>query len=941
MIFFWGTSVVMAGLLVVMLAYWMLWYQRTSRELRSNQSRLTALFEGIDDAVFVHDEQGRILDCNQAACKRLGYSRQELLSMYTSQIDAPEFAQGFAERWAQQVALGQHRCEGVHIARDGRRIDVDINTSLIDYQGKKAVLAVARDITERKQAEQALRESERKLRMIFDNAFEGIAIYQEFPNRRRKLIDCNNRYAEMAGRSKAELLASDNPGVWQTKVSPERTTEQNLRLRREHIPYTGLFSWIRPDGAPNIIEYAAMPIDLDERPLTIGFDRDITDFVLFQQALRREHELVSRLMETSPAAIVFSNLQGEIVFANARAEALLELKRDAQTGAYLPVEWRVVEYQPPYSHPYTPLKQVHQTGQPVYNILHTIEYPDGRRKNLLVNIAPLFDSESALNGQILAAEDITERVRFEQKLQHALEELAHSEEKLRLIFDHAFDGISIYEEVIQNGKRVSRRLIECNSRYAEIAGRSKEELLAIGDTRSIQHDIDSPLTGDEAAEQLLYRGKTYQGRFSWLRPDGRENIVEYNAVPIQVGDKILIIGIDRDITEQLRAEAERRELREKLERAQRMEAIGVLAGGVAHDLNNILGPMVAYPELILDELPPDSPLRDDILQIQSAAERAAAVVQDLLVLARRGVYRMQPLNLNNVIKEYLNSASFAEFRAHYPNVSVQFELEPRLLPIHGSGPHLSKVIMNLVNNAFEAMPHGGILTISTRNVSLDRPLVGYERIEMGDYVVLQVGDTGIGIEERDIDKIFEPFYTKKVMGRSGSGLGLSVVYGVVHDHNGKIDLHTQVGHGTDFILYFPITHEEISALVDQQTRYRGTESILVVDDLDVQRDLARRLLESLGYTVTTVENGHRAIEYLRQQPVDLVLLDMIMEEGFDGLDTYREIVKLRPEQKVVIASGFSETVRVKEAQQLGAGRFVKKPYTLGSLGEAIRAELDR
>lgn len=935
----WGIATICL-LSVLLLVSWIL-RRRMVAELRRGQQRLAALFEGIDDSVFVHDETGRILDCNSAACTRLGYSRQELLSMHTYDIDTPDFAAGFAGRWAQQIAQGRYHCEGTHVTRDGRHIAVDINTSLIDYQGRKAALAVMRDITERRRAEQELRESEHKLRLIYDNAFEGISIYQELPNGKRKLIDCNERYAEMAGRSRAEMMNIDNPTQFQTKASPVLSAEQNLRLRRDHVPYTGLFSWIRPDGAENIIEYAAVPIDVDGRPLTIGFDRDITEYLQAQQALRREHDLVVRLMETSPAGIVVTDLKGELVFANERAEKVLELKRDEQTGDYLVPEWRFVEYQPPYSPENTPLKQVHQTGEPVYNVLHTIEWPDGRRKYLLINIAPRFDHAGHMDGQIIAADDITSHIHSDLERQRAQEELARSEEKLRLIFDHAFDGISVYEEVIQDGHRQARRLIECNGRYVEMAGRSKEELLEIGDTRSIQRDVEYILSGDQAAEQLLYQGYTYRGRFTWLRPDGRENIIEYNAVPIQVKDRILIIGLDRDITEQVRAEAERRELREKLERAQRMEALGVLAGGVAHDLNNILGPMVAYPDLILGDLPPDSTVREDVLQIQAAAERAAAVVQDLLALARRGIYRMQPLNLNSVLDEYLRSASFAEAHARYPDITVEIKLEPSLLPIAGSGPHLSQAIMNLINNAFEAMPYGGQLTVVTQNLSLDQPLIGYERIEAGDYVILQVSDTGIGIEDKDMNKLFEPFYTKKAMGRSGSGLGLAVVYGVIHDHNARIDVRTRISQGTDFVFYFPITLEEIAVETAQQFNYRGTETILVVDDLEVQRSLARRLLESLGYTVAAVENGHRAVEYVQQNPVDLVLLDMIMEEGFDGLDTYRALAALHPGLKAVIASGFSETARVKEAQKLGAGRFIKKPYTLDGLGEAVRVELDR
>jgi CheY-like chemotaxis protein len=259
----------------------------------------------------------------------------------------------------------------------------------------------------------------------------------------------------------------------------------------------------------------------------------------------------------------------------------------------------------------------------------------------------------------------------------------------------------------------------------------------------------------------------------------------------------------------------------------------------------------------------------------------------------------------------------------------------------GSAPHLSKVLMNLVTNAFEAMPQGGRLTISTSCRSLDRPHAGYEYVEAGDYVVLRIGDTGVGIEEGDLPRIFEPFYTKKEMGRSGSGLGLAVVYGVAHDHKARIDLTTAVGKGTEFALYFPVTREPLLEDDEEEQDYRGDESVLVVDDLGEQRMLAVRLLSSLGYRVHAVESGRAAVAYLRDHSADILVLDMIMEAGFDGLDTYRKIVQTSPGQKAVIASGFSKTKRVEEAQRLGVGAFIRKPYTLQRLGRAVREELDR
>jgi CheY-like chemotaxis protein len=242
------------------------------------------------------------------------------------------------------------------------------------------------------------------------------------------------------------------------------------------------------------------------------------------------------------------------------------------------------------------------------------------------------------------------------------------------------------------------------------------------------------------------------------------------------------------------------------------------------------------------------------------------------------------------------------------------------------------------------MPGGGVLKITTTNQYLDRPIQGYDNVREGDYVVLSVSDSGEGISAADIKRIFEPFYTKKIMGRSGTGLGLAVVWGTVKDHHGYIDVESEEGKGTTFTLYFPVTREEISKdqLPLSMAAYMGrNESILVVDDIRGQRELATRMLTKLNYQVTSVPSGEKAVEYLRTNTADLVVLDMIMDPGMDGLDTYRNIIKLHPGQKAIIVSGFSETDRVKEAQELGAGPYVRKPYVLERVGLAVRAELDR
>jgi CheY-like chemotaxis protein len=252
--------------------------------------------------------------------------------------------------------------------------------------------------------------------------------------------------------------------------------------------------------------------------------------------------------------------------------------------------------------------------------------------------------------------------------------------------------------------------------------------------------------------------------------------------------------------------------------------------------------------------------------------------------------------------------------------------------------------MNLVTNAAEAISNSGEITITTGNRYVDKSINGYDEVKEGDYVMLTISDTGVGISSQDLERIFEPFYTKKAMGRSGTGLGMAVVWGTIKDHKGYIDVKSIEGKGTSFTLYFPVIRQEMavdeSALSFEDIMGKG-ESILLVDDVEEQREIASRMLRKLGYSVVSVSSGEEAIDFMENNSTDLLVLDMIMEPGIDGLDTYKKILKLHPGQKAIITSGFTETKRVKEAQRLGVGAYVKKPYLLDKIGQVVKTELKK
>jgi len=428
------------------------------------------------------------------------------------------------------------------------------------------------------------------------------------------------------------------------------------------------------------------------------------------------------------------------------------------------------------------------------------------------------------------------------------------------------------------------------------------------------------------------------------RKDGTQFPTEV-TVSFVLGDDgypVSIMGVTRDITERKRIEKEKQELQIQLERSKKMESLGLLAGGVAHDLNNVLSGIVSYPDMLLMDLAPDSPLKAPIETMKESGQKAATIVQDLLTLARRGVMAQDVLNLNDIIEAYRESPEHHKIMTHHPDTRIDFRLEPHLFNIKGSSVHLKKTLMNLISNAAEAQPLGGRIVVSTESRFLDYPIRGYNTVNEGEYILLRVKDSGEGIGAEDLNHIFEPFYTKKKMGRSGTGLGLAVVWGTVQDHHGYIDVTSQKGDGTTFDLYFPLSREMVTAKetgIDLAAIKGDQERLLVVDDMESQRKLAVHLLGHLNYQVHTAENGEAAVQFLRENTVDLVILDMLMGVGMDGLETYQKILRLHPGQKAIIASGFAETARVKEAQRIGAGAYIKKPYIISVLGRAIREAL--
>ncbi|MEN8221756.1 MAG: response regulator [Acidobacteriota bacterium] len=502
--------------------------------------------------------------------------------------------------------------------------------------------------------------------------------------------------------------------------------------------------------------------------------------------------------------------------------------------------------------------------------------------------------------------------------------LKESESRFKKLSDAAEEGILFYDE--------SEAIIDVNRAFLEMTGHVISDLVGTN-ISTLFHDTSyialrkKGLSGDNNPIEVVLLTKSYSIIFC---------MSTVRNFDLSSGN--VKVATFKDISSQKAYEKEKKILQEKLNQSEKMEALGRLAGGVAHDLNNVLTSIVSYPDLILMDITNKNKVENYILKLKKSGQKAAAIVEDLLTLTRRSITKFQPVNINTIITDFVNSSECEKIKKDYPKVKFNLNLQNGLHNIKGSKIHLTAMLMNLILNSTEAIKDKGSVHIISEN------LQNKDKKKREGLIKITVSDNGVGMSKEEKEKIFEPFYTKKLKDRSGTGLGMSVVWGTIQDHKGTINVSSKKGEGTRIVINFPATLEKIpepKESIPFNNLTGNKEKILIVDDEAGPREIAGQYLQKLNYKIDKVSSGEDAVKLFKRKRHDLIILDMLLENGIDGLETFKKLSKIDSNVKAVIVSGFSETERVKEAQRMGAGDYIKKPYTFRELGLAVKKELER
>ncbi|MCF8039920.1 MAG: PAS domain S-box protein [Desulfohalobiaceae bacterium] len=645
-----------------------------------------------------------------------------------------------------------------------------------------------------------------------------------------------------------------------------------------------------------------------------------------EEALREERDLAREYLDIAAVAILVIDTKGNVSFINKKGSEILGYDQEEIIGA----DW--FGFLPPGSK--EDVRSVFRrliSGQ-----IDSAEYYEnpvvtesGQERVIAWNNTLLKDENGNLVGTLSSGQDITGRKRVEEALRRS-QRLLEETQRLTKVGGWEYDA-------------KEQRTTWTDEVY-RIHGVRKNEF----DPNDLQQDLDFYAPKDrktikEAFSDAMHQGKPYDLELRFDSATGDRLWVRTIGNPVMIKGKVRkVFGIIMDITERIQAEEERVKLQEQLIQAQKMESVGRLAGGVAHDFNNLLSPILAYSEMLLDDLPGADSRRQLAEEIRTAARRASDLTRQLLAFGRKQTLEIQTLDLNQIVKDFEKLLR----RTIREDVSIKPYLSSRPLPVRVDRGQMEQVLMNLAINAQDAMPGGGTMTVTTQQIDLDEDYARtHQGVTPGPHAMLAVSDTGVGMERETLEQIFDPFFTTKTKGE-GTGLGLATVYGIVKQHGGNIWVYSEPGLGAVFKVYLPLNKEAQKESEPsperEKTATRGTETILVVEDDDKVRKLAATILENRGYTVLQAGDGQMAQDTVRSEEgaIHLLLTDVVMP-GMNGREVYRELASLRPGLKVLYMSGYTDDV-ISQGQILEEKvEFIQKPFGVEQLAAKVREVLDQ
>lgn len=877
------------------------------------------ILDYLNDAVYIHTFDGSILDVNQKACEYLGYSKEEFKNLKIHDLDTPEYAALIPERIEEFKQEGSLIFESAHKRKDGSVIPVEVSIHSIIYNNNPCIISVVRDITSRKQMEKALRQSEAKLRAITDNMSDVAWIV----NFQFEFLYVSPAVEQILGFTLDEYLKRRVDERYPPEVLKDMYTKLIEELENEKKPDVDKnrtriveIQEYRKDGTlADLSVHVKFLRDESGKPVAIiGVSRDIT-------------EIKKAVKEIQRYKLVFEQSFNEIYLFDSKTLNFIYINNAALDNLGYSLE-ELKQMTPVDIKPEFTIEKFNMILEPlrkgtkkkiVFETVH--KRKDGSVYDVEIHLQLMkLQDEEFFAAFVL---DITER----KKMEEALKE---SEEKFRILAESTPIAIVMYQD---------DKWIYANPTTEFITGYSKDELYTMNFWDFV-HPEDKDIVIERGRKRQKGENVTQSYEFRIIDKNGVTKWVLLSGATVYYKGKPAGLLSILDITDRKKDEEEKKKLQEQLLQSQKLEAIGTLAGGVAHDFNNMLNIIAGHAELALLNIPEGNPARIDIEEIKKAAQRSAEVTKKLLTFARKQEEKFSNININETIDSTITMLQ----RLIGENIQLQWKPLNRELMVKIDPSSIDQILVNLCVNARDAIKDHGIITIATHLVSInDEKALQYD-VLAGDYALIQVSDNGAGIDEESLKHIFDPFFTTKEVGK-GTGLGLSTVYGIVKSNGGFINVHSEIGKGTTFEIYFPLFFErkEFAPYYDDtlRTLYRGTETILLVEDEISILTMIKRMLEILGYTVLASSNPFEALDIAKKYigTIHLLFTDVIMPK-MNGRDLANLISALHPNIKVIYSSGYPADVLSRHDITSNDFNYLQKPISFPSLASTVRKVLD-